>query len=408
MKNDNGKKRILFISSNLKPGGIQNVLSNLSGSLNHRFDLSILLDNDDEKFFEFHGDVLPLGVRNPNSYNNLFYQFKILVKRMHFLHRHRNEFDYVVSVKDSAHLPNILTRHRGGKTIIAIYCNVLSMAKVSWGYKLIVKPLTRLMYNMADALFVTSEGVKNQLERFDVDAHKMHVIYDGVNVENIERLANEPLAKRDIKDFAERPIICALGRLDPVKGYNYLIRVVKLLAQEIPDILLLIMGSGTERSNLEAQIKELKLEDNVKLMGFVENPYKYIKYSRLYVMSSVAEGFPTVLMEAMVCGTPIISTDMESGAREILAPNTDLNYKNRNEIEYAEYGVLVPTFEPDDLTSGGSRFQEALMAEGIKKMLNDNDKCEEYMKRYSLHKKDLSYLICADQWEIILNDLISV
>lgn len=405
MRQDDGKKSILFIASNLNAGGIQNVISNLSESLNGDFNLSILLDNKNGMVFEFHGDVYSLDETSPVSYNNLFYQFRILIKRWRFLNKHRKEYDFVVSLKDSAHLPNILTKNKGGKTVFAVYSNAFSMSKVSWTYKYIVTPFTRFMYNKADVLFITSEGVRIQLLKYGIHSDKMKVIYDGVNVENIEEMSQEQLTEEEALTFSDRFVVCTLGRLDPVKGYNHLIKAFKLVVEDIPNAFLIIMGSGAEWEKLEAMVKELHLEKNVRLMGFVKNPYKFIRNSRLYAMSSVAEGFPTVLMEAMVCGTPIISTDMESGAREILAPNTDIKYVNTDKIEYAEYGTLVPVFEADDMIDGDYSTKELLMANGIIQLLRNDDITFKYKKKYEAHKRDLSHLLCAERWRNLLNKM---
>lgn len=397
-------KSIIFISSNFKPGGVQNVLSNLSEPLGKEYNLSILLDNRKDIFYEFKGNILSLEVDDPKDYNNLIYQLHVLVKRFFFLCRHRKEYDYIVSVKDSAHLPNILTKRKGGKTIIAIYCNVDSMSKVTWTYRVFVKPIIKSVYKMSDAIFVTSEGVRNQLAKYGIANNKMKVIFDGVNIECIERLAQEHMDETEQRIFNNRPVICALGRLDPVKGYDHLIRVIKNISNDLPDILLIIMGEGKIRHELETMVREMNLENNVKLMGFIENPYKYISNSRIFVMSSLAEGFPTVLMEAMVCETPIISTDMESGAREILAPNTDINYINTDTIEYAEYGVLVPVFRKNEDGRSCTSASELVMARAIKDLLYNKTKIDEYKNRYKDHKAELSHRLCANKWKRYLNE----
>src|SRR5699024_1692708 len=138
------------------------------------------------------------------------------------------------------------------------------------------------------------------------------------------------------KDF----LIMNMGRLVEEKGQWHLIRAMKYVTQEIKNAKLIIMGVGELESYLKVLVEQLNLVNNVKFLGFKRNPFKYIKNSDLFVMSSISEGFGNVLIEAMACNVPVISTDCRYGPREILEPQSDFN-SSTNKIEYCEYGVLV-------------------------------------------------------------------
>jgi glycosyltransferase involved in cell wall biosynthesis len=113
------------------------------------------------------------------------------------------------------------------------------------------------------------------------------------------------------------PVILGVGRLSPQKGFATLIRAFSQVRQTRL-ARLLILGEGRERPMLEALVRELGLEQDVKLPGFTTNPYPYMSQASLFVLSSRWEGLPGVLIEALYCGTPVISTDCPSGPREIL------------------------------------------------------------------------------------------
>ena len=81
---------------------------------------------------------------------------------------------------------------------------------------------------------------------------------------------------------------------------------------------MVILGEGEQRSELEELINSLDLKNNVKLLGFVDNPYAWMSHAAVFVLSSINEGFGNVIVEAMACGTPIVSTDCPSGPSEIL------------------------------------------------------------------------------------------
>jgi glycosyltransferase involved in cell wall biosynthesis len=129
-------------------------------------------------------------------------------------------------------------------------------------------------------------------------------------------------------------VLIAVGRLQIQKDYPTLLRAFAQVRQKRP-VRLLILGEGKERPMLEELIKTLGVEEDVSLPGFVMNPFAYMARASLFVLSSRWEGLPTVLIEAMCCGTPVVSTDCPSGPREILREG--------------QYGQLVPVGEPTAL-----------------------------------------------------------
>ena len=93
---------------------------------------------------------------------------------------------------------------------------------------------------------------------------------------------------------------------------------------------------------LKQKVSDLGMNDKVIFCGFDNNPFKYVSRSDCFVLSSDVEGFPNVLIEALACGKPVISTDCSSGPRELLAPATDLHHRAINNYEIGEYGILTP------------------------------------------------------------------
>ena len=132
------------------------------------------------------------------------------------------------------------------------------------------------------------------------------------------------------------PVILAVGRLTAAKDYPTLLRAFSMVYQKQP-ARLLILGDGKERAPLESMVRQLGLTENVQMPGFVVNPYAYMARARLLALSSRWEGLPGVLVEALACGTPVVSTDCKSGPREIL--------------ENGRFGRLVPVGDPDALAA---------------------------------------------------------
>ena len=130
------------------------------------------------------------------------------------------------------------------------------------------------------------------------------------------------------------PVIVAMGRLEEQKDFKSLLAAFAGISDRT-SARLLILGEGSERGELEQRVADYELQSRVQLPGFVENPYPYLAAADLFVLSSRWEGLPTVLVEALACGTRVVSTDCPSGPAEILYDDS--------------VGTLVPVGQVEDL-----------------------------------------------------------
>ncbi len=189
----------------------------------------------------------------------------------------------------------------------------------------------RLLYPRAACISVPLAAVGEELKQMlGLPDLKILVQPNPVLDAHFEKLlAREPEIPLPSPDI---PLITATGRLDEAKGFDDLLQAMAMLPELDPMPKLIIMGDGAERASLEHLIRDLQLETRVTLAGNVDNPYAVMKHANLAVMSSRREGFGNVLIEAMACGVPIVSTDCPVGPRVIL--------KN------GQYGKLVPVGDP--------------------------------------------------------------
>jgi glycosyltransferase involved in cell wall biosynthesis len=198
----------------------------------------------------------------------------------------------------------------------------------------------RLSQRLADAIVGVSAGVAETIRRIPgVRREKVHVIHNPAWLPEIDAAAQAPI---DLDWFAEKstPVIVSVGRLEKVKDFPTLLRALALL-RERREARLLILGEGSERPMLERLVSEFDLKDHVRLPGFVDNPFAYMARADLFVLSSIHEGFGNVVIEAMACGTPVVSTDCPTGPGEILKGGS--------------YGVLVPVGDAEAMARAIAR-----------------------------------------------------
>lgn len=195
----------------------------------------------------------------------------------------------------------------------------------------------RYFYPWADEIVAVSQGVARDLARISgLPCKRIQTIYNPVVTPELLEKAKAPLDHPWFKP-GEPPVILGVGKLEAQKDFPTLLRAFALVRRVRPSRLI-ILGWGPDRSQLEALIRDLGTEEDVALLGYVENPYNYMAHASVFALSSAWEGLPTVLVEAMALGTPVVSTDCESGPSEILDDN--------------RYGILTPVGDPQGLANG--------------------------------------------------------
>ena len=376
------KKKVAIFLYSLAGGGAERVVSILLEKLCKKYDITLFLMND-TIFYNIPKEVkiifLEKSKPNENGFIKLLklpilgWKYKSLLKQQNI--------SLSLSFMTRPNYINLFAKIFGSKakTVISERSHFSSQYNYANLQSFINKKLVKL-YNFADLIVANAEGNMQDLqENFHIKA-KMIRIYNLVDINMINEKKKQPI---DIKK--ERFTFITIGRLDAGKNHKLLIEAIKNAEAD-----LWIIGDGELKNNLELIIDNLKLKDRVKLLGRQNNPYKFLDKADCFVFGSNHEGFPNVLLEALACGLPIISTDCQSGPREILAPDSDFS-KQIKDIEYTKYGILVQINNVKKMT------------EAMQKILNDKQLRYNYAQKALTRAQEFDVKYLINKWEKVLD-----
>lgn len=334
------KPRIVFFLPSLEGGGAERNVVYLVNALNGAtLDVGVILA---EKKGFFLGQ-LSKGVAVVDLHSkSLFKLFFVLVKYIR-----QEKPDIIVSSFPRFNALMLLVKFfcPAVKVVIIEHkaFSLFATTSTSWLHRIVARYffpwLIKIMYQRADAIICVSKGVRDDLLAIAPLLTKPQVIYNPIVTDAMGQLALESVSEPWLLQ-SEIPVIVAVGRLIIAKDYPTLLKAFsRVLARQ--QAYLIILGEGPQRQMLESLAKQLRIESNVKFLGFLENPYAYMARAKVFVLSSLHEGFGNVIVEAMACKTPVISTDCKVGPSEII----------ENEIS----GLLVPPANPDTLAGAITR-----------------------------------------------------
>ena len=319
----------MVIIHSLQGGGAERVVVNLLKGLSRRdFTITLLLY---EGIFDYpppeNVEVITLHIRSSRNILEATRGFILKIISIARLIK-KDKPDIVFSLLSVTNVIAILARLLSGvhSKVIVSERNHPSISLRNEMYGGITKFLMKHCYPKAESIIAISQGIKKDLlENFHLPEEKIEVIYNPVDIAEIETLSVEETEHPWFKSGL--PILISVGRLTRQKDHSSLIKVFSRVRQSLP-CRLLIIGTGEEEENLVNMVNALGLNSDVEFLGFQRNPFKYIARSSLFILSSLYEGFGNVIVEAMSLGLPVISTDCPSGPSEI--------------IEHGKSGILVP------------------------------------------------------------------
>jgi glycosyltransferase involved in cell wall biosynthesis len=400
------EKNISFLINSLYSGGAEKVLSVLSNKLVEKNYKVTIYSIQNECFYFLNNKIKVINLTNLTVNSNIFiFAFKYIFSFFSFFYYSLKSKDKIlISALDLSNILSLIIWKLFLRRKLYIWVHIDPLSQYEKGlYGFFFKNFINFFYNYADKIItVSNESRLILLKNFNINSNKLITIYNPFDIEENLKISKIPIEKSDEKYFNDSFVFINVGRLSKQKAQWRLIRSFKLVVEKNSNAKLLIFGNGELKDKLNKLIKNLNLEENVFLMGVKKNIFSYLARSDCFVLSSLWEGLPTVLIESLNLSKPIITTNCKTGPLEIL----DLKVKNFDlKINYpyfAKYGILVEPFDTEDIFDSLEVTKlnnvESNMSNIMIKIMEDSSLVDRYSKGL-MRAKSFETCNIIKQWE---------
>ena len=361
--------KVLVLHGHLSMGGEERVLLNVLKNLvelNYDVDLLITWDHRENNLFE---NEIPEKV----NYEFLFENYDGKSKIIKEIFRLRAKSSYLKKVEK-------IVKERKYDIVIDYSSNLLKYKdldikvpvfawihfSLTFGEKLSEEKIEKYkkQYKKYDKILAICDTMRDEfVDILGIDKTKVELVYNPINLEKIKEKAENP--NPDYEKYLKEDYFLQVSRLTQQKQPEHLVDIYHKLKQRGIKEKLYFIGDGEKVELIKQQIKKYKLENDVILLGQIENPYPFFKNAKLFVHTAKYEGLPTVLLESLAFGTPVVSYDCPTGPKDILGKNS-------------EYGELISLNNKDEFV------------EKVYELMNNDKKYENYKKMSLIRVNDFS------------------
>lgn len=337
-KTDRENSLLSFFIPDLTLGGAEQVTVNIvNGLAEHGYDVELLVSRRTGSLQSRLEDDVSV-VELPPSNTSVFGVAAHVPGLARYLHRER-------PVALFSHLARVsvvcLATHRVCGTDTAVIPTHHKSYGITTDHSIknrIVQGVVPYLYPSATRIIAVSEGVADSIvEHTSLDRRDISVLHNPVHVDEVRERSRQPLEHEWLDDESIE-VVLFVGRIEEQKNLTAWLRAFERIHERDPNTRAIIVGKGSRQQSVSEFAERLGIDHVVSIPGYVENPYAYMRNASVFLLSSRFEGLPTVLIEALACGCPVVATDCPSGPREILADG--------------EYGTLAPVGDIDELVGG--------------------------------------------------------
>lgn len=345
------KKNVMLMVPLLDQGGLERICAHTANLLKDECNLCLVVFSTKNMLYDVSAvEVLDLGLGSRPGVVGKCINLLRRIKAVKRIKKERN-IQVTYSFGPTANLVNAFSRVRD-----QIWIGIRGYGALENKHSM------KLTCKRADKVICCARVMADDVAKL-YSPRKVECLYNPCDIDKIRKLSEEPVEERHNSFFGDSDnIIVSMGRENDVKGFWHLIKGFALIKKELPDAKLMIIGEG-EYKEYKKLAQDLKIDESVLFTGVQKNPFRYLKKCSLYIMTSITEGFPNALVEAMAVGVPVMSVNCKSGPAEILLDD----YKkaaDQHKICYGEYGVLLPVMNPvKNMEAGTIEQEERILAE---------------------------------------------
>lgn len=362
----------MLITPMLHQGGFERICVFTARLLKDLYDVYLVVFTTKDIFYDVSGlNLIDLDLGAVEGKAGKAINLYKRVKRLKSLKKELG-IDISYSFGTTANLANVLSKHKD----------------ITWagirGYNGLSDRGAGLIFGRADCVVSCTKTMEAEINRA-FRTKKSGTLYNPCNLEEIRELSQKEADEGTgavRKAFVNRrgALVVSMGREDDLKGFWHLLKSFALLKKELHDARLMIIGDGSyvEYRKLAG---ELGISESVCFTGVLKNPFPLLSRADVYALTSVSEGFPNAMIEAMACGVPCVSVNCKTGPAEILQEDYMVCH-DRNKVYHADYGILTPVFRGDkNFKAGDITAEEEIFARELKTLLTDSALYHHYKDR---------------------------
>ena len=364
--------KIIFVINSLRGGGAERVCVSLANGLVKR---------------GFKVELVVLGLKDSIRKEELLPEIKLVDFNVHNARKSvpafieyikQNRPKVILSFNREISIILIVLRmlFRFDFKLISRNINFFSLEKNHkeglW-HGVIVNYLVKKFYSLSDYIIAQSTDMGEDIKSYlKIESNKVRVINNPINgeIENYMRKIRNSTIKAKKEDY----FLC-VGRLEEQKAFHYTIDAFARIHKNYPTMRLKIVGKGVLKNELKEQVNRLGLEKNVDFEGFQSNTIPYFVSAKIVLLTSLYEGFPNVLVEAIALGTPVVSFDSPSGPSEIIENGVNgylVNYQDNEHLEKCMEMALNKHWDYKKLVDSVSCYSSENILSQYEKVLRDD------------------------------------